>query len=92
MTLSSCSDVTATRCTGSIFTYFSFLLVILSEEHTIYTQYSVQHEACKQICMYPLEEMLFIAGSTSVVRSVLIASVSIHNLAAVMSGTAIFFF
>ena len=38
--------------------------------------------------MYPHEEMLFIAGSTSVVRSVLIASVSIHNLTAVMSCTA----
>lgn len=36
--------------------------------------------------------MLFIAGSTSVVRSVLIASLSIHNLTAVMSGTAILLF
>jgi len=36
--------------------------------------------------------MLFIAGPTSVVRSVLIGSVSIHNLTAVMSCTAILLF
>ena len=69
-----------------------FLLVILIEKRTVNTDCSVQYEALRYIYMYPHEEILFIDGATSVVRSVLITSVSMHNLTAVMSCTAMSLF